>query len=192
MRQVENITPYSLWNDIPTVVIVVYDPTDRLSMGRVAALLRMEHSAWLPRTSRLALASSGSTWAAALPVWRLKRRAKRHMGQVYVSDLRDRESTRTLFDWTLEEATTRPVPDLDPAEHETSFFEIDDPMYWSKLRYHPPGTRFLRKVVSMFTLRSSKSSHGSEEDGSPSYFPSPGGEDEDPNSTSRPHMNGES
>ena len=149
MRDTRQVTPCTVWMEIPTVVIVVYDAADHHSMQRVTDLLAMEPSAWLPDGCQLALASSGSATASPWPVRRLKGRAKGRMGTVQLFDILNSEATMHLLQWTLVTASTHKVPYPDPFDHDVSIFEPDRPGVWSKL---------LRKVASKVTLRSTAGS----------------------------------
>ena len=79
MRHLQHVTLYPLASDIPTVVIVVYDPADRHSMERVADLLDQDRCTWLPQGCPLALARSGGSSDPPRPVRRLQERAKKYL-----------------------------------------------------------------------------------------------------------------
>lgn len=158
MRHIEEVIPCALWMEIPTVVIVVYDPGDHDSMQRVTDLLDMEQSAWLPQGCQLALASSRGTTHSPRPVRLLKARAKRRMGMLQLFDILRSEDTMSLLQWTLVVASTRKVTDPDPVALEESVFEPGKPGLWSKLFDRPGRRKLLRKMTSKVTLRSATDS----------------------------------
>ena len=160
MRHLQHVTLYPLASDIPTVVIVVYDPADRHSMERVADLLNQDRCTWLPQGCPLALARSGGSSDPPRPVRRLQERAKKDMSVVQMFDVLKPESKMDLLQWTLVVAATQRVLCPDLADHEKSVFEMDQPGFWSKLRHTSRRAMLLRKVTSKITLRSATDSAG--------------------------------
>ena len=163
MRHVQDVTPYTLLTDIPTIVIVVYDPANIQSMKQVADLLDTDRSIWLPQGSQLALASSGGTTESSRPVRRLKSRAKKQVGRIQVADLLRPESTLSLLQWTLVVAATQKVTCPNPVDHEKSAFESETSGFWSKMFDRPRGEKSVRTTTSMATLRSVADSTGTRE-----------------------------
>ena len=159
MRHIQEVTPCGLWMEIPTVVIVVYDPGDHDSMQRVTDLLHKEPSVWLPQGCQLALASNGCTTNSPRPVQQLKARAKGCMGMLKLFDILHSEDTMSLLQWTLVVAATRKVPDPDPVALEGSVLEPGKPGVWSKLLERPARTNLLRKMTSKVTLKSATDSN---------------------------------
>ena len=170
MRHFQNMAPYTLSTDIPTVVIEVYDPADANSMKRVADLLDKGRSTWLPQGSQLAMASSGGTTDSSRPVRRLKAQAKKQMGRIQVVDLLRPEFIISLLQWTLVVAATQKVTCPNPADHEKSVFESGTSGFWSKLFDRPRGTKSLRTMTSKVTLKSVTDSTGTQESGTQCAF----------------------
>ena len=179
MRHVQEVTPCALWMEIPSVVIVVYEPGNHDSMQRVTDLLDMDPSAWLPQGCQLALASNGGTTSSPRPVRRLKARAKRRMGMLQLFDILHSEDTLSLLQWTLVVASTRKVSDPDPVALEESVLEPGKPGVWSKLFDRPARTNLLRKMASKVTLKSATDSNDAGESESQSTFQKTPGEYED-------------
>ena len=126
-------------------------------MKRVADLLDQDRSTWLPQGCPLALARSGGSSNPPRPVRRLK---EKHMSVVQMFDFLEPESKMDLLQWTLVVAATQKVVCPDPADHEKSVFEMDQPGFWSKLRHTSRRAKLLRKVTSRITLRSATDSAG--------------------------------
>ena len=175
MRHVQEVTPCALWMEIPSVVIVVYDPGDHDSMQRVTDLLDMEPSAWLPQGCQLALASSGGTTSSPRPVRRLKARAKRRMGMLQLFDILHSGDLMSLLQWTLVVASTRKVTGPNPVACEESISEPSKPGLWSKFD-RPARTKMLRMMTSKVTLRSATDSTDTRESESQSTVPKAPGE----------------
>ena len=176
MRHIPEVIPCALWMEIPSAVIVVYDPGDHGSMRRVNNLLDMDACAWLPQGCQLALASNGGTTSSRWPVQRLKARAKRRMGMLQLFDILHSEDAMSLLHWTLVVASTRKVTDPDPVAPQESVLEPGKPGSWSKLFDRPARTKLLRrKMTSKVTLRSATDSTDTRESASqPTSLKAPG------------------
>ena len=176
MRHIQEVTPCALWMEIPSIVIVVYDPGDHDSMQRVTDLLDMDPFTWLPQGCQLALASNGDATNSPRPVRRLKARAKRRMGMLQLFDILHSEDRMSLLQWALVVASTRKVTDPVPVAPPESVLEPGKPRLWSKLIDRPGTTKLLRKMTSKITLKSATDSNDIGESESQSPLPKAPGE----------------